>query len=81
MALCKVLFCPSRYNAEYYLLLYRDWEYPHLHTVVKGATSVLTQVSVRLTPTCPSFTTLCFPTVQDSLCQVSHWGSISWLVI
>lgn len=30
---------------------------------------------------CPSVTTLCFPTVQDSLCQVSHWGSISWLVI
>lgn len=45
MALCKVLSCPSRYNAEYYLLLYRDWEYPHLHTVVKGATSVLKSLS------------------------------------
>lgn len=29
----------------------------------------------------PSFTMLCFPTVQDSLCQASHWGWTSSLVI
>lgn len=34
----------------------------------------------QLTLTSPTFTMLCFPMVQDSLCQASHWGRTSWLV-
>lgn len=39
------------------------------------------RVSGQLTPTSPTFTMLCFPSVQGSLCQASHRGWTSWLVI